>query len=207
MSEFLAECRARVISDPWNEETTKIGDVRAIAQAWRYRVREGKLRVWSDALQFEDWRIPYTELDDAVVTRVQAISPSYFPRIKVKGKPYQFAIQKGGSFFKGDLPFPVRRASARGFTWTRALVRLLIFLTGIALLILGTRKKHLSRSARRCVPGRLRRTDRERSADLHRLARDTDRHIERDCLARGGDAGSGGLRRVGPRLGTARVSS
>jgi hypothetical protein len=141
MSQFLAECRARVISDPWNEETTRTGDVRVLARAWRHCVREGKLRVLSDALEFEDWRIPYTDLEEAVLTRVQAISPSYFLRIKVKGKPYQFAIRKGGSVLQGDLPFPVRRASAKGFTWTMALVRLLIFLTGIALLILGSRKK------------------------------------------------------------------
>lgn len=142
MSQLVAECQARVISDPWNEETTKTGDIRVLARSWRQCVREGNLRVISDALEFEDWKIPYKDLDDAVLTRVQAIVPSYYLRIKVKGKPYQFAIQKGGSALEGDLPFEVRRASAKGFTWTKALVRFLIFLTGIALLILGSRKKH-----------------------------------------------------------------
>ena len=140
MSQLLAECRARVISDPWNEATTGTGDMRVLAQSWRNCRREGTLRVLSDALEFEEWRVPYTDLDDAVVTRIQAIRPGYFLRIRAKGKPYQFAILKGGSSLDGELPFPVRRASAKGFTWTKALVRLVIFLIGITLLILGRKK-------------------------------------------------------------------
>jgi hypothetical protein len=78
---------------------------------WR-RARRGRLRFDAEGLQFEEWFIPYTYMDEAVI-----LTPADFPalallftvvRIRTRGIVYEFLV---GRFWVQDaaLPFPVKR--------------------------------------------------------------------------------------------------
>jgi len=71
--------------------------------------RRGKLYVMSDALELGDWRIPYSEIDEAILFSIrQMFIPCYVLCVTSKGKTYQFGLNPG-SFWEGNLPFPIRR--------------------------------------------------------------------------------------------------
>jgi len=92
--------------------TTAEGDDIRHSQNW-LTSRRGKLNVMSDSLVCGDWRIPYNEIDEAVLFRTsQMFIPCYVLRVKSNGVVYQFGLNPG-RFWKGDLPFPVRREKVR----------------------------------------------------------------------------------------------
>jgi hypothetical protein len=91
-----------------------------------------------DSLAFDDWILPYSAIDDAVVTLVKGIVPAYVIRLKSRRESYQFSVS--GSYFGGELPFRARRTTVRGFTWPYLLARLLPII-GLLALYLWTRKK------------------------------------------------------------------
>ena len=86
--------------------------------------RRGILEIGTDALACGDWRIPYSEIDDAVLYSVrQMLIPGYVLLIRSQGVVYQFGLN-WGRFWSGEMPFPVRRESARlGYSWYSIAVR------------------------------------------------------------------------------------
>lgn len=87
--------------------------------------RRAVLKLTTEGLECGDWRIPYSAIDEAVLIRVRNMFiPGYVLRLKVGATIYQFGLD-AGRFWRGELPFPVRREIARlGFSWFSILVRL-----------------------------------------------------------------------------------
>jgi hypothetical protein len=136
-TDVLYEGTASLIREPWNEQTTRQFNLAMLRTDW-VQARRGKLRIMPEALSFDDWTLPYAEIDDAVVTLVKGIVPGWMIRIKSQGSPFQFSVT--GSFFGGELPFPHRRTTESGFTWSYVLVRLLP-LVGMLAFFIWSRKK------------------------------------------------------------------
>jgi hypothetical protein len=141
VQKVLYECSAYAITKNWDERTTKNFDMAMVRTDW-FPSRKGILRFMSQSLTFEDWTIPYAEIDDAVVTLLKGILPGYYLRIRAKGQPYQFSIVRmNARYFRGELPFPARRVSTEGFfTWGYVLARLLPILAFLAF-FLWTRRR------------------------------------------------------------------
>lgn len=70
--------------------------------------RRGILKVMPDALICGDWRIPYDQIEDAILFSIWSIFPGFLLRIKCSGTVYQFGVN-WNVFWKKDLPFPVTR--------------------------------------------------------------------------------------------------
>ena len=87
--------------------------------------RRAILRVFDDALECGDWRIPYDTIDEAVLFSTWSMFiPCYVLRVSTDGTLYQFGLNPG-SFWKGDLPFPVTREKLRlQYSWFSILVRI-----------------------------------------------------------------------------------
>lgn len=77
-----------------------------------------------DALICGNWTIPYDTIEEAVLYRTSSLFiPCYVLRIKAFGVTYQFGLNPN-RFWKGDLPFPVRRETMRlGYSWFSIIVR------------------------------------------------------------------------------------
>jgi hypothetical protein len=136
----LYECSAAGITKNWDDQTTKTFNMAMARTEWWPHTR-GVLRFMHDAITFDDWRVPYAEIDDAVVTTLSGIFPGYYLRIRANGQPYQFSILSWNpAYFRYELPFPVRRASAKGITWFFLLVRLLPIVALLAYFLWTTRK-------------------------------------------------------------------
>lgn len=74
--------------------------------------RRALLKVFGDHLECGDWRIPFSEIDDAVLFRTrQMFIPCYVLRVQARGQTYQFGLNPG-RFWAKELPFPVRRETA-----------------------------------------------------------------------------------------------
>ena len=138
LGNILNECSAAMITTPWDEQTTTQQVNMAMLKSDWWQARRGKLRVLPAALSFDDWMLPYPEIDDAVVTLVKGIVPSYIIRIKSQGNSYQFSVS--GSYFGGELPFPARRTIVKGFTWSYLIARLLPLITLLAFFLWSSRK-------------------------------------------------------------------
>ncbi len=137
LNDVLYECAAARITEHWDEQTTKQFSMAMLKTDW-WQARRGTLRVMRRALAFDEWTLPYTEIDDAVVTVVKGIVPSYIIRLKSHGNSYQFSV--GGSYFGGALPFPARRTTVKGFTWSYLMARLLPLIALLALFLWSRRR-------------------------------------------------------------------
>ncbi len=132
MSDLLYRCMAKAT-------TAEQGEVRRSLN-WAF-ARRGSLEVWSDALRFKDWAIPYAAIDQASLYRFwQGFIPGFVLVVKSADTVYQFGLNYG-SFWKRELPFPVERATARmGYSWGSWLLRIcLICLNAAALYYLLAR--------------------------------------------------------------------
>jgi hypothetical protein len=88
--------------------------------------RRGTLRVMSDALEFGNLRMHYDEIDEAVlIATSQMFIPCYVLRIVCKDRIYQFGLNPG-SYWKGELPFSVKRVRMRlGYSWFSMVARVI----------------------------------------------------------------------------------
>ncbi|MBX7245511.1 MAG: hypothetical protein K1X53_08425 [Candidatus Sumerlaeaceae bacterium] len=88
--------------------TTAEGEDIRFSQNW-VTSRRGTLRVTTESLECGDWHIRYSDIREAVLfsTR-QMFIPCYVLRIRTGSQIYQFGLNPG-SYWKGELPFPVRR--------------------------------------------------------------------------------------------------
>ena len=74
--------------------------------------RRGILKVMPDALVCGNWRIPYSQIDEAVLFSIWSLLPGFLLRVKSKGKTYQFGLN-WNPFWKRELPFPVAREKGK----------------------------------------------------------------------------------------------
>lgn len=92
--------------------TTAEGDDVRHSLSW-VLARRALLEVWPDRLVCGDWTIRYDEIRGAVLFSVRSsfLIPGYVLRIRHGKDIYQFGLN-WGRFWKGDLPFHVRREKA-----------------------------------------------------------------------------------------------
>ncbi|MEM6810074.1 MAG: hypothetical protein AAF574_12620 [Pseudomonadota bacterium] len=75
--------------------------------------RRASLRIWSDRLECGDWVIPYVSIQEAVLVSLwQGIFPCYVLQVRTAEHTYSFGLNRG-RFWKGDLPFEVRREKGK----------------------------------------------------------------------------------------------
>jgi len=93
--------------------TTAEGDDVRYSVNWVV-ARRGILKVMPDALVCGDWRIPYEEIDEAVLFSVTSFFflPGFVLRVRSRGTIYQFGLN-WNPFWKRELPFPVTREKGR----------------------------------------------------------------------------------------------
>lgn len=93
------------------------------------RPRRVRLRVYGDGLEFAGQRLGYEALDEAVLISVrQFFVPSFVLRVESGGKTLNFGVNSD-PFWRGELPFAVRRV--------RGKVRLPLVFKLLRLVLLG----------------------------------------------------------------------
>ena len=91
--------------------TTAEGD--DLRRSWNWVTsRRGTLKVMPDALVCGDWRIPYDDIDEAILFSIWTIYPGFLLRVKSGDTIYQFGLN-WNRFWKNDLPFPVSREKGK----------------------------------------------------------------------------------------------
>ena len=122
---------AEVIYSCMTKATTTEGDDIRRSANWLVS-RRARLKVISDSLMCGDWTIAYDEIDEAVLFRTsQMFIPCYVLRVRANGAIYQFGLNPG-RFWKGELPFPVRRESMKVAYSPFSIVVRLVFFAGLA---------------------------------------------------------------------------
>lgn len=89
------------------------GDQLRHGPAW-ITARRGILQVHADRLVCGDWIIPFTEIREAVLSSFRSTFgiPGYVLRVDTEAKTYHFGLN-GNRYWKGELPFPVRREKVK----------------------------------------------------------------------------------------------
>jgi len=71
--------------------------------------RRSRLVLFDDHLKCGNWHIAYDEIKQAALKKQRGLIVSgYVLMVETAQKVYQFGLN-GGSFWKGELPFPVER--------------------------------------------------------------------------------------------------
>jgi hypothetical protein len=92
--------------------TTAEGDELRYSPNWVVS-RRAILKVMDDSLVCGNWTIPYSELKGAILYRVWATyMPCYILKVTTGEKSYQFGLNPR-KFWKGELPFEVKREKAK----------------------------------------------------------------------------------------------
>jgi hypothetical protein len=108
--------------------TTAEGDQRRHGPNWLLS-RRGTLRVFDDHLECGDWRIELAEIRSAILFSFRSTFlriPGYILSIETPDRTFHFGLN-WGSYWKGELPFPVRRERGKlSYTWFSLLVRLVL---------------------------------------------------------------------------------
>ena len=77
--------------------------------------RRGRLKLFSDRLECGDWTVPYADIREAVLSSFRSHIlriPGYVLAVRTDAETYHFGLN-GWGFWRGDLPFPVTRKSAK----------------------------------------------------------------------------------------------
>lgn len=110
--------------------TTAVGDQRMYGPRW-VAARRGRLKVYDDRLECGDWRIDFDEIEDAVLFSFRSFFfriPGYVLTVETPERTYHFGLGGWGRFWKGELPFGLRRETGRlGFSWFSIAVRVVLF--------------------------------------------------------------------------------
>ncbi|NQT23193.1 MAG: hypothetical protein HQ579_07135 [Candidatus Omnitrophica bacterium] len=99
--------------------------------------RRGILRIMSDSLQCKDWKIAYSEIDEATLYSMPWLFwNAYILRIKSKGEIYNFGLNPS-RYWKGNMPFAVNREKVNNLYWNAINVVRFIIVGGILFLIVS----------------------------------------------------------------------
>lgn len=91
----------------------KFADGETRAGRGLHRARRLRLRVYDDALEFGGERIEYEAIDEAVLISLhQLFIPSFVLRVESAGRTLRFGVNSD-AFWRGELPFVVRRVRGR----------------------------------------------------------------------------------------------
>lgn len=108
--------------------TRAAGDQLQFGPNWTYS-RRAILKLFPDRLQCGNWSIAYSDVDEAVLYSVRAgllRIPCYVLRLETSDGTYHFGLNPG-KYWKGDLPFPVRReVGTMRYSWTSLATRLVL---------------------------------------------------------------------------------
>jgi len=77
--------------------------------------RRGRLKVYHDRLECGDWDIRYPDVREAVLSSFRSPIlriPGYVLAVRTDNDTYHFGLN-GGQYWKGELPFPVKRQRVR----------------------------------------------------------------------------------------------
>lgn len=112
------------IKRSWIKATDAEVDVLRYSFRCMISTQRGFLRVTTDALEFREWRIPYSDIDEAILFSVRSLLiPGYILRVRSRGTTYGFSLSDG-AFWRGDLPFPVAREKGKiTNSWSILLLR------------------------------------------------------------------------------------
>lgn len=106
--------------------TTAEGDQMRYGPNWLFS-RRGMLKVFDDRLVCGDWSIPFSEISEATLYSYQSsfFIPGYVLKVQTAQKTYHFGLN-GSAYWKGDLPFPVKREKSNlGYSPFSVVVRVL----------------------------------------------------------------------------------
>ena len=96
--------------------TNKEGEDIRCSLNWVFS-RRSILRIMSHSLECGDWKIAYSDIDEAVLYSMPWLFlTTYVLRIKSKGHIYQFGLNPS-RFWEDKLPFPVKREKANNLYW------------------------------------------------------------------------------------------
>lgn len=114
--------------------TTKEDETIRCSLNWAFSQR-GTLYVMSDSLKCGNWEIPYSEIDEAILYSIPWLfAQAYVLLVKSKGQIYQFGLNPS-FFWKGDLPFLVKREKINNRYWNNInIIRFII--CGILILLI-----------------------------------------------------------------------
>lgn len=93
--------------------TTAEGDQMEHGPNW-LRSRRARLKVFDDRLECGDWILPFSDIREAVLFRICStlFIPGYVLRVQTEQRTYHFGLN-AGSFWKGELPFAVKRETGK----------------------------------------------------------------------------------------------
>ena len=117
MDEIIYKCKSRA--------SDREGHLLRWSLNWAF-ARRGELRLTNLAIELGDWYIPYDTIDDAVLLDIPTpMGTAYNLVVMASGKTYHFQLRSTSiwrwlvdPFWMGEIPFPMRRETARidGFT-------------------------------------------------------------------------------------------
>jgi len=91
-------------------------------------VRRARLKVTEEGLICGDWEIPYSEIEEAVLRSYSFLwTKSYLLRLRAKDAQYEFGISPS-KFWKGEIPFPIKRENSGAAGWVGNIIRIAIAL-------------------------------------------------------------------------------
>lgn len=121
MSNLLYKCMTKA--------TTAEGDQRKYGPNWVIS-RRGSLHIFDDHLECGNWQIKYGDIHSAVLYSFRSFFlriPGYVLTVETAERTYHFGLNGWGPFWKGELPFAVKREKGKlGFTWFSIIVRLIL---------------------------------------------------------------------------------
>ena len=92
--------------------------------------RRGSLKVFAAHLECGDWGIDYSDIKNAVLCSFRSFFlriPGHILTVETEDRTYHFGLNGWGRFWKGDLPFEVKRENGKlGFTWFSIVMRLVL---------------------------------------------------------------------------------
>ena len=126
MSKLLHSCSVKAIRSK--------GTIAPLGLKWGF-ARRGTLEVREDSLQCGDWRIPCSEIQEAVLLSTPYLwTKAYVLKIVTEDVTYQFGLNPG-AYWQGNLPFPLEREEG-GITWVVGNILRIVIIAGIILYLL-----------------------------------------------------------------------
>jgi len=118
MSDVLHKCRVKAIRSK--------GISVNLGVKWGFS-RRGILKVFGDRLECGNWNIPYSAITEAVLRSMPwLLTKAHVLVVRTAETTYQFGLNPS-SFWRGELPFTVKRQEG-GLFWTVVnVVRIIIF--------------------------------------------------------------------------------
>ena len=109
--------------------TTAEGDQRRIGPSW-VTSRRAILKIFDNHLECGNWTVNYSEIRNAKLYSFRSPVlrvPGYILTVETDDLTYHFGLNGWGKFWKGDLPFDVKREQGKlGFTWFSVIVRVVL---------------------------------------------------------------------------------